>query len=62
MAVMALMSFLMSSISDLYREGEVGEVAGTIASDYLYFLKMERVLLEGFIMRNIYWLVLLCDL
>ena len=43
-------------------EGEVREAVGTIPSVSLYVLDLERVLLEGEIVRNIYWLGLLCDL
>ena len=43
-------------------EGEVGEVVGTIASVCLYVLDMDSLLLEGDIVRNVYWLGLLCDL
>ena len=52
----------MLSRSDFYREDKVGEVVRKIASDYLYVLKLESVFLEGFLVRNIYWLGLLCDL
>ena len=48
------------SNSDFGRDGDVGEVAGTIASDYLYVMELDRVFLEGVIVRSIYWLVLLC--
>ena len=48
--------------SDFDREGEVGEVEWKIASDSLYVLELERVLLEGLIVRNIYWLGLACGL
>ena len=48
--------------SDFDMECEVGEVAGTIASDHLYVLELERVFLEVVILSNIYWLRLLCDL
>ena len=58
---MDLMSLQMLSRSDFDREGEVGEVVGKIASDYLYVLDLERVLLEGDIVRNIDYLGLLCD-
>ena len=37
-------------------EGEVGEVAGKIASDYLFALDLEHVFLKGVIVMNIYWL------
>ena len=50
------------SKSDFGRDGEVGEVSGTISSESLYVMDMDRVLLEGFIVRNIYWLGFLCDL
>ena len=62
MTVMDLMSLQILSRSYLDREGEVGEVAGKIASEYLYVLKLERVLLEGVIVRNIDCLGLWCDL
>ena len=45
-----------------YSEGEVGEVVGTIANVYLEAVEPERVLLEGEILRNIDWLVVLRDL
>ena len=48
--------------SDFDRDGEVGEVEATISSDSLYVMELELVFLEGFIVSNIYWLVLLCDL
>ena len=51
----------MLSRSCFDREGEVGELVGTIAIYYLYVLELEHVLLEGFIVRDIDWLVLLCD-
>ena len=50
------------SKSDFGRDSEVGEVAGTIASDSLYVMDLDRVFLEGVIVMNIYWLGLLCDL
>ena len=43
-------------------EVEVGEVVGTIASFYLDTVYLDRVFLEGDIVRNMYWLVLLCYL
>ena len=43
-------------------EGGVGEVAGTIASGYLYVLELDSVLLEVLIVSNIHWFGLLCDL
>ena len=46
--------------TDFYGEGEAGEVLGTIASDYFYVIDLERVFLERVIVRNTYWLVLLC--
>ena len=48
--------------ADLDSECEVGELVGTIGSDSLYVMELELVLLEGVIVRNIYWLGLLCDL
>ena len=52
----------MLSRSYFDREGEVGEVVGTIASDYLYVLELGYVFLEGDIVRSIDWLGLLCYL
>ena len=48
--------------SDFDREGEVVEVAGKIASDSLYALDLDRVLLDGVMVSNIDWLGLLCAL
>ena len=48
--------------SDFDRDSELGKVAGTIASYSLYVMELERVFLEGFIVRNEYSLGLLCDL
>ena len=62
MAVTDLMSLLMLSRSDFDMEGEVGELSGKIAYDSLYVLELESVFLEEVIVRNIYWLGLLCDL
>ena len=62
MAVTDLMSLLMLSRSDFDMEGEVGELSGKIAYDSLYVLVLESVFLEEVIVRNIYWLGLLCDL
>ena len=42
--------------SDFSRDSELGQVAGTIASDSLYFMDMDIFFLEGVIVRNIYWL------
>ena len=47
------------SKSDFGRDGEVGEVAEKIASDSLYVMDLDRVFLEGVIVRNIDWLGLL---
>ena len=44
-----------------YSKGEVGELVGTIASESLYVMELERVFPEVVIVRNIYWLILLCD-
>ena len=43
-------------------EVEVGEVVGTIASVYFYSVDLDHVFLEGYIVRNIDWLGVLCDL
>ena len=57
---MALMSLWMLSREDFDSEGEVGEVEDKIASESLYFMELEHVFLESVVVRNIYWLVLLC--
>ena len=48
--------------SDFDREGEVGELVGTIASVYLEAVDPDSVFVEGEIVRNIDWLGLLFDL
>ena len=39
----------------------MGEVIGAIASESLYVMDLDHMFLEVFIVRNIYWLGLLCD-
>ena len=51
----------MFSSSYFDSEGEVGELAGTIYSVSLDDVDMDHVFLEGYIVRNIDWLGLLCD-
>ena len=52
----------MLSRTNFDRGGDLGEVVWTIASDSLYVLELERVLLEGVIVRLIDWLGLFCYL
>ena len=52
----------MFSRSGFVGEGEVGRVAGTIDIFSLDTMEMERLFLERDVVRNIYWLGLLCDL
>ena len=52
----------MLSKSDFDREGKEGKVLGKISGVSLEVVEPERVFAEGDIVRNIYWLVSLCDL
>ena len=48
--------------SYFYREGEVVEVVGTIYSDYLEAVELERVFVEEEIVSNADWLGLFFNL
>ena len=54
LSFMVCILYLIWSRSDFDRDGEVGEIEGKIASDVFYVMELEHVLLEGFIVSNIY--------